>query len=183
MAKTFLYVLATIGALSLIVLMGIIILSIALFNNINDGFLKDVFDGKEGLAERALIIGGLDEKQNFTILHSHPPYERNNDDSGNDLRDYLCIQLEKFEPKKDQIWSSTPEQDALFVDAKQSAVKKEYLEECFGKNISLNDASLQSTIYSINLTGQRKITEATVLFYQASTKRLMYTSFYAYQEE
>jgi hypothetical protein len=161
--------LEVVGALSLVAILVVVILS-----------LHDMYSEKINAASRkdvALVLSGsgISTKQEYRVIAS---YQSSRSFTGDHL-DLFCIQLTKFEQAGPQQtgWHDGPETDPLLVQALQLGADGAHDHaDCFPTAVEANSGSMRINFQSVMLYDRQPIA-ANIILYAPQSKRLYYVSY------
>jgi hypothetical protein len=117
---------------------------------------------------------GVDSDQRIDVVYSEesPPQWMG------DYSSIYCLQIEKFKPAPSAAaaWVYGSDTNDIFAMVRRDAAQEE-IGRCFGRALDANATELAVFIWRVELFGRNQIEGADVIFYDAETRRLLYTGF------
>ena len=122
-----------------------------------------------------LAWSGLDQGQAVKVLSSYTSAW----EADGDYRDFICVQLEGETPGAltGEGWSQGPEANPVMAAARSEAARRGEASACFGREVDGNAPEISAFI-QIAQTYRRAVDGAQIAFYDARTRRLLYSGFH-----
>jgi hypothetical protein len=135
---------------------------------------EKVNQATENQARFVLNWGGLNAKQNYSVVFSH---ESRNGFLPDHLI-YYCLQLSEFsiDEHHREEWKAGPETNPVFSQAIETAANSVNGKECFTQHGKANSKEVQAFFWSVRTNG-RFPSGAQVLLYEPSSRRLLYVDY------